>query len=143
VTVLLTTHELADVERLADRITIIDRGRIVAVGTLAELAAGAAPRIRFHLATGLSEADRAALQTELERGMAEAGQPGPVEVRLVDDGGLGRYRAEGIEPSPRLVAILAGWAAERGLLLVGLRTSGASLEERYLELTGERGENEA
>ncbi len=43
VTVLLTTHELADVELLADAIAIIDRGRIVASGTAAELAAGAEP----------------------------------------------------------------------------------------------------
>jgi ABC-2 type transport system ATP-binding protein len=37
-TVLLTTHDLGEAERLADRIVILDRGRVVADGTPAELA---------------------------------------------------------------------------------------------------------
>ncbi len=38
-TVVLTTHDMDEAERLCDRIAIIDRGRIVAEGTLAELKA--------------------------------------------------------------------------------------------------------
>jgi len=37
-TVLLTTHDLEEAERLADRIVILDRGRVVADGTPARLA---------------------------------------------------------------------------------------------------------
>src|SRR5205807_9727089 len=37
VCVLLTTHELEEAERLADRVVIIDHGRAVAEGTPAEL----------------------------------------------------------------------------------------------------------
>ena len=36
-TVLYTTHQLGEVERLCDRIVILDRGRVVAEGTLSEL----------------------------------------------------------------------------------------------------------
>ncbi|MGY4721184.1 ABC transporter ATP-binding protein [Naumannella huperziae] len=41
VSVLLTTHDMAEASRLADRIAIIDRGRVSAHGTLAELTGGA------------------------------------------------------------------------------------------------------
>jgi ABC-2 type transport system ATP-binding protein len=37
-TILLTTHDLAEAEQLADRIVILDGGRIIANGTAAELA---------------------------------------------------------------------------------------------------------
>jgi ABC-2 type transport system ATP-binding protein len=131
VTVVLTTHELADVERLADRMAILDRGRIVAQGTLAELAAGATARLRFSLRSAIDEADRVALETLL-RGSGSTGSA----VRLVVDGGVGRYRLDGTSPGPGSIAALAAWAAERGVLIVELRTSGASLEDRYLELTG-------
>ena len=39
--------------------------------------------------------------------------------------------------SADVVADLAAWAARHGLLIVELRASAASLEERYLELTGD------
>ena len=38
-TILMTSHDLTDVERVADRIAIIDRGQIVARGTPDELKA--------------------------------------------------------------------------------------------------------
>ena len=127
-TVLLTTHELADVERMADRIAIIDRGRIVANGSVAELAASAAPRLRFRLETALAPADGTALTAAL------VGAFGGGSLR--DDGGTGRYLVEGLDSSPALLATLTAWCAARDLLIAELRTTGATLEERYLALTG-------
>ena len=43
VTVVLTTHYMEEAERLADRIHIIDRGRLIASGSPAELTRGGAP----------------------------------------------------------------------------------------------------
>ena len=37
VTVLLTTHDLADVERLCDRLVVIDRGRVISDGSVAQI----------------------------------------------------------------------------------------------------------
>jgi ABC-2 type transport system ATP-binding protein len=125
-TILLTTHELADVEQMADQIAIIDRGRIVAAGSPAELAAGAAPRLRFRLDRVLEAADLAALGTAL----------GGATVRA--DRGSSAYLVDGLDSTPAHVLALSAWCAERGLLLAELRTAGATLEERYLALTGER-----
>lgn len=41
-TLLLSVHQLADAEKIADRILILDQGRMAAVGSLAELRTGAA-----------------------------------------------------------------------------------------------------
>ena len=45
-----------------------------------------------------------------------------------------------MEPDPGLVARLATWCAENRIEIVELRTTGGSLEERYLELLAEPGE---
>jgi ABC-2 type transport system ATP-binding protein len=45
-TVLLTTHYLDEAQELADRVAIIKDGRILAVGTPAELGVGSATRVR-------------------------------------------------------------------------------------------------
>jgi ABC-2 type transport system ATP-binding protein len=129
VTVLLTSHDLGDVEKVADRIAILDRGRIVALGSPAELAGGANAALRFRLAASLSEADRAGLEARLRAVGGEA-------VAVVADQGGGRYSITGAPPSPALIASLSAWCGGRGTLIVELRSGGASLEERYLELVG-------
>src|SRR3984893_3623645 len=61
VCVVLTTHELEEAERLADRLVIIDHGNVVAAGTPAELMTeGASQEIRFGAPPGLDTASLAA-----------------------------------------------------------------------------------
>jgi ABC-2 type transport system ATP-binding protein len=130
-TILLTTHDLADVERLADRVAILDRGRIVAEGTPAELTGGTAARLRFRLAAPLTDPDLEGLSQVLARIQAGAA--------IVPDtaDGTARYRIDGAAPDPSVIAALAAWCAERSVRIVELRSGGGTLEERYLELTGD------
>ena len=88
--ILLTSHDLTDVERLADRICVLDGGRIVADGTPAELSAGATPRLRFRLERPLVEAELVALG-----GAVAAVRPG---ASVGADGDGGRYRVDGVPP---------------------------------------------
>jgi ABC-2 type transport system ATP-binding protein len=123
--VLLTTHELDEAERVADRVVIIDHGRLLAEGTPAELAAGTADgSIRFSTEPGI---DTAALAAAVGGGAT------------VEDEGAGTYRMRlpAGTGTPSVVATLAGWLAERDLALGDLRT-GQSLEEAYLAITGAR-----
>jgi ABC-2 type transport system ATP-binding protein len=131
-TIVLTTHELADVERLADRVAVLDRGRLVATGTPAELTGGGAPRLRVRLSRALDEAEAEALASVVSR--IAGGQPG-----LRAGASAGSYEVAGMAgaPDPRLVAAIAAWCEARDILVVELHTGAASLEERYLELVGE------
>lgn len=63
-TVLLTSHLLAEVAAICDRIAILDRGRLVAEGRLAELLADGAGRAL--VVRGLSEGDECELRQWLE-----------------------------------------------------------------------------
>jgi ABC-2 type transport system ATP-binding protein len=122
VSIVLTTHELGEAERLADRVIIIDHGRLLAEGTPASLAsstAGAA--IRFSSDRGI---DTTSLALALGLG-AEVVEEQP-----------GYYRVEPPRDAaaPAVVAALAAWLAERSLPIAELRTGG-SLEEAYLTIT--------
>ena len=122
VSVLLTTHELEEAERVADRIVIVERGRVVASGTLAELTSGDETRLRFEAPSGL---DTAGMTSALGKQVQETGP--------------GAYVIEG-QSTPALTAALATWMAERDLPLTGLRAGRETLEEVFLRLTGEPAE---
>jgi ABC-2 type transport system ATP-binding protein len=118
--VLLATHELEEVERVADRVVIVDRGRLLASGTPAELAGqDAGSAISFGAPPGV---DTAALSERLGAPVAEVAP--------------GEYRVDAAA-SPATVATLTAWLAEHDLPLADLHAGRQRLEDVFLRLTEE------
>jgi ABC-2 type transport system ATP-binding protein len=116
VTVVLTTHDLDEAERLADHVVILDHGRVVAAGSPAELRAPAVAEVRFGAPAGLMVTE---LATALGAPVAEVSP--------------GEYLVEA-EGTPTLVATLTAWLAERDLALADLRAGRQRLEDVFLRL---------
>jgi ABC-2 type transport system ATP-binding protein len=125
VAVVLTTHDLDEAERVADDVVVVDRGRLVAAGTMAELvgAPGAGEVLRFSAPPGI---DVAGLADHLG-----ATAPATVAVAEVD---AGRYEVAA-PPTPATVAAVTAWLAERDLPLADLQAGRQRLEDVFLALT--------
>ena len=115
--VVLATHELDEAERLADHVVIIDRGAVIAAGTLAELRHGH-DEIRFRSDSTLDL-----------RALALA--TGIVAAKVGND----EYVIDA-PPQPRLMAQLGDWLAGAGHPLHDLRAGGQRLEDVFRRLTG-------
>ncbi len=123
-TLLLSTHILPEVDLLCSRVMIVDRGRIIAEGSPAEL------RERGQGAAGV--------EVEFETVVDGAGDAlarlDGVEQAAVDADDARRIRltcSPGADPRAAVFRL----AAERGWTLVGLAARRASLEDVFVRLT--------
>ena len=119
-TVVMTTHYMEEAERLCDRVAIIDHGKIIAVGTPAELIGrlGGAEVIEFSTVPGIPE-DRL-LDLAGLRGASRVGERWVLSVGSVRESVpplLDRLKADGVE-------------------LTALATHQATLEDVFVKLTG-------
>lgn len=124
VTVFLTTHRLDEAEHLCHRIAIMDRGRIRACGTTAELRAMVGAKERYWLRVSpFSEAVRGALQA----------LPEPVTV-VVLDGAEAAVEFSASEGGPTLTRVID---AVRGqdCEIRGIRIQEVPLEEVFAHVT--------
>lgn len=127
-TVLLTTQYMEEAEQLAHELTVIDRGRVIAGGRVAELKAkvgGRTLQIRPARPEQLGAMARAITEAALD-GVAEA---------LADP-------AEGLVSVPilsdeQLTAVI-GLLAARGFPLAHIDTHLPSLDEVFLAVTGQK-----
>src|ERR671933_1083698 len=127
-TILLTTHYMEEAERLADRVAIVDHGRVIALGTPRELIASldAEHVVEFAVASDGRRRDGAALDEAQLAALA-----GVRAVRRVDHGFSLRV-AHLHETVPALLAELE----RRDLSLAELRTHTATLDDVFVSLTG-------
>jgi ABC-2 type transport system ATP-binding protein len=124
-TVLLTTHYMDEAERLCDQVAVIDHGKVIALGTPAELIArlGGEHIIAFTLG---GEETQPTLDTTLLEGL-----PTVQSVRREAD----QYCLSVREPHIALPALL-GRLKEGGHELASLTTRHAGLEDVFVTLTG-------
>jgi ABC-2 type transport system ATP-binding protein len=121
-TIFLTTHYMEEAERLADRIAVIARGRILAEGTGADIGERAtkASAVSFSLPPGTSVSDL------------------PPTVACAVVAGRDRRVEAKASSALSLVGDLAAWAKEHQIDISDLEVTRPTLEDIYLELTEER-----
>ncbi|MCZ6663425.1 MAG: ABC transporter ATP-binding protein, partial [Actinobacteria bacterium] len=122
-TVFLTTHYMDEAEYLADRVAIIVRGEIVAMGASSDLVGlNALTTIRFRL--------------------PPEGEDLPENIVVTRSTAEGQLTLQTATPT-RTLYELTRWASERGIELSELNVSRPSLEDVYLSLVGEADINSA
>jgi len=118
-TVFLTTHLMEEAERLCDRIAIIEHGRVIEMGTPAELVRRHCPSM---CVVFTSDGDGVAGQlTELAGVLA-----------VESDGNTHTLRGEG----DGFVTDVIGFLSSAGIQVRGFRTEMPTLEDVFLKLTG-------
>lgn len=120
VAVVLTTHDLDDGERSADRIVIIDHGKVIANGTPAELLERRAHAVSFSARPGL-----------------DTFRLGAVVGVTIEEVQPGNYRAA-TGGTPQFVAELTAALAEQNVEIDEIRVGKQRLDDLFLTLTTER-----
>ena len=121
-TVVLTSHNMDEVERLADRVAIVDRGRLVQEGTPAELKAklGSGDHLEVTLHDEPADPVVAALRPMVVGDVSASGRV--VSVR-------------GLDLAPQFPALLAT-VQKAGATVADVRYRGNTLEDVFIALTG-------
>ena len=134
-TILLTTHYMEEAERLCDRVAVVDRGVVIALGTPDELIAslGGEHVVEFAVANGATPAGAAG---------PEGHAAGLSEAELLAIPAVRGVRVEGLEATltvsqPHVVLpALLDLLRRDGASLTRLATRHASLDDVFVRLTG-------
>jgi ABC-2 type transport system ATP-binding protein len=118
-TVFLTTHLMEEAERLCDRVAIIDHGRIIDIGTPAELVRRHCPEQAVMVVTDVPDADQRFRRLPLVDSVSR-------------DHLTFTIRGRGDELVTHVIQCLA----ESGMRVSDLRTERPTLEDVFLKVTG-------
>jgi ABC-2 type transport system ATP-binding protein len=130
-TVILSTHNLAEVQVACNRVLIISKGRIVADDTPLGLR-DRAGKVRY-VVTLQRQADESFAKSS-EAAFSSA--PGVERLRRLDEGADGELSFEVIPRSSEDIrSALFRTAVDKGYTLLGLRREGQNLEQVFRELT--------
>ena len=123
-TVLLTTQYLEEADRLAQRLAVVDQGRVIASGTPAELKSGLGSTV---IDVGLADEDAARRAEELLAGLGAKPptREGPKLELTVDDG-------------PRVLIDVLRVLDREHLAPTALALREPSLDDVFLAITGQR-----
>ncbi len=119
-TIVLTTHLMDDVERLADSVVVVAGGRDIRQGSVAELV-GDEESVAFR---GPMHVDLARLRAVLPPGSSVEEEP------------AGHYRVTG-RVDPMVLSAVASWCGQNGVRTSDMSVGRRSLEDVVIALVGE------
>lgn len=119
-TIVLTTHLMDDVERLADQVVVVAQGRDLRQGSIADLV-GEEESVSFR---GPMHADLVGLRAVLPDGGDVVENP------------AGHYRVTG-PVDPMVLSAIAAWCGQHGVRTADLSVGRRSLEDVIVELVGD------
>ncbi len=131
-TILLTSHYMAEVDQLCDRIAIVDHGRILAIGTPAELRRRVQAESIFRLE--VDRLDGGAQALARLPGVVSAVLPAASDIDAADDRQTVLIKLT-LEQDSALGGVVAALGAT-GSSIVSLQKSEPSLEDVFVELVG-------
>ena len=118
-TILLATHDMAEAEKMADRVAILLKGKIAAIGSPTQLTATGSGLVKISVSSEMTC-------------LSKDGHGFPaVSQQMLKDGYAIYYSSE---PGQTVTAIL-DYLKEHSDRLIDLRVERPSLEERFLEIT--------
>lgn len=122
-TILLTTHYIEEAERLCDRVAIIDHGKIIAMGTPAEMQARAV--------------DHSRIEIRLEQPLSADCAPVASEAQIQWNQERTVLFATSLQPTRTLIELVK-WLEQNGASIADIHLQRPTLEDVFLELTGKR-----